>query len=694
MRPDEGSPPGPSSPAGPGPVCESGPFGVTRTLTGTPETFLERNPVFKEKVCLALLTVFLYTVLYLSFGEEFLPSGAAWATFLIWLASHVGGNCVAYVGLPPLLGMLLSGIVLRNLPGELVEGLPDAWSSSIRAAGLSIILTRSGLELDLEAFRRIGLMAVRLTAMPGVSEAVVVGGASVLIFGMPPALGIALGFILGAVSPAVVVLGMFELQSKGYGVDKGIPSLVVAAASFDDVLAISGFSIASGLTLGHGGSLAWEVSHGPLNLIAGVLGGVLAGCICSLTQLWDSRLKRTGVVLVLAQLLMFLGYKFHFTGAGAMGGLVMAITAAKLWASGSPSSFSIGPMPTAAHVCEGDLAIVWSTLGQPLLFGVIGSAVDFNELDGTTIPKAILAILIGLAIRLPMAYIACCGGNMTFWEKLFISLSWMPKATVQAALASVPLDLIKENKHEESDYEDWLKWGNDILTTSVFSIILTAPLGMIIINSLGPRWLEQNASRVAGAHAHAVIGDVDNHYKADGEVKGEGDREMGEVGGQDPLANAEDGKPPARTTNTSAAGSDHFDGAVTAASGPCGDGVLASVKRRSGRRLSAAEVQFVEPPQDPQTLRSALDDHVRTLTSIQTSDPDVAAALRSQAAVIQTLVKVQLPYRTGAMPVETVGNFFSEQRRASQLSGAGTSDEPRSARTSRDEERSARTMSR
>ena len=90
--------------------------------------------------------------------------GAVWSVVLIWLGAQIGGATAAYVKLPALLGMLLSGMLLRNLPGDLVEDLPKEWSGAIRSAGLSVILMRSGLELDLEAFKKVGWMAVRLTA--------------------------------------------------------------------------------------------------------------------------------------------------------------------------------------------------------------------------------------------------------------------------------------------------------------------------------------------------------------------------------------------------------------------------------------------------------------------------------------------------------------------------------------------------
>merc|ERR1719428_2324675 len=113
--------------------------------------------------------------------------------------------------------------------------------------------------MDMGAVRRLGLAVVRLTVLPGVTEAFTVASLSMVMFGMPFPLGLALGFILGAVSPAVVVGGMFDLQRRFYGVRKGIPSLVVAAASFDDVVAISGYSLCIGFAISTGHSnLLWE----------------------------------------------------------------------------------------------------------------------------------------------------------------------------------------------------------------------------------------------------------------------------------------------------------------------------------------------------------------------------------------------------------------------------------------------------
>jgi len=153
---------------------------------------------------------------------------------LIWFCSHVGAFFVEKAGLPPLLGMLIAGMILVNLKmidgmENPIEALPSSWSEGIRASGLCVILMRSGLELDIPAVQASGMAAVRLTLLPGIVEAFTIAFTGIFVFKMSFALSLCMGFILAAVSPAVVVVGMFNLQKKGYGVIKGIPRCVQVA---------------------------------------------------------------------------------------------------------------------------------------------------------------------------------------------------------------------------------------------------------------------------------------------------------------------------------------------------------------------------------------------------------------------------------------------------------------------------------
>ena len=473
---------------------------------------------------MTILAALGFGLLVLVDKDAFLPDSPAFATLVVWATAHAAGSLVGACGLPPLLGMLMSGIALKNI-GGVVDGLTEGWSAAIRAMGLSVILMRSGLELDFAAFKRVGPAAARLTAMPGITEAVSIGLFSMLLFNMTGKaiwLGLTMGFILAAVSPAVVVIGMFELQRKGYGVAKGIPSLVVAAASFDDVLAISGFSICMGLAVPHG-SLAWTIAHGPLNLVFGMLGGLLGGALLSVTTLWNSRWKRSASTFVVGMIIMFMGKKYHFTGAGAMGSLITGIFAAMGWQNGwgEKRGLSNGPMEVYSHDVEHDLAVFWKVVAQPLLFGVIGAAIDFDTLNASTLPRAVGIVLIGLCGRLPAAYAAVGRAGLNHIERLYIALSWVPKATVQAALGSVPLDIVREymypdggsscTEHEDAadsaECDQYERWGNEILTTAVLSIIMTAPVGLLLINGLGPRWLEREETHSESA---SLKGSCDN----------------------------------------------------------------------------------------------------------------------------------------------------------------------------------------
>lgn len=425
--------------------------------------------------------------------KYFVPYDGGFAVAVLWVVSVVCGHLATMLGMPQLLGMLLSGIALKNL-GDPVRGLESEVGAAIRTFGLMNILMRGGLEMDLGAIRRVGTAVVRLTVLPGVSEAVSTAVMATFIFDMPFFLALAMGFILAAVSPAVVVGGMFDLQSKGYGVKQGIPSLVVAAASFDDVVAISGFSMFIGLASGTG-DVVMEALHGPINIVSGVAFGFLGAFLLSLTEIWDTPRKRTGLLIALGTIFCFVAKKAHYAGAGALASLVMAAAASSFWGSGVGGRLSQGPNSHIAHEVEQDLSFVWRIVAQPLLFSVIGAALDFSQIEPGTIPKALGLITFGVIIRSFVALLSTYGAGLSLKERTFIALAWVPKATVQAALGSVPLDLIRTTMKRSDDpdkYDKSIQFGVDILTVSVFSILMTAPLGLVVIQYLGPRWLERD----------------------------------------------------------------------------------------------------------------------------------------------------------------------------------------------------------
>ena len=387
-------------------------------------------------------------------------------------------------------------------------------------------MTRSGLELDVGAIRRAGRVAARLTVLPGVSEALAVALFARWVFELPFVLALALGFILAAVSPAVVVVGLFDLHSRGYGVAKGIPSIVVAAASMDDVVAMLGFSVCIGLA-GGAGNIYQKALTGPAAVVAGALYGCAAGALLGATKLWDAGWKLTAATLVLGLLPMFVAERLHAHGGGAIGALLVGVVGSWAWRRRQPAWLAAGAEREAllheeadlgaalgtpdgdarvaadrlrevgkklnaigrsdaddahkSHLVEANIGLLWTWLAQPLLFGAIGTELNFHRMAPAVAGRALLVVGVGLLVRIPAAYVAVhFDDRLKFREKAFVALAWLPKATVQAALASVPAEVVDDRRR-----------GEAILTTAVLAILATAPLGSLFIQRFGPRWLER-----------------------------------------------------------------------------------------------------------------------------------------------------------------------------------------------------------
>merc|ERR1719502_2138004 len=230
--------------------------------------------------------------------------------------------------------------------------------------------------------------------------------------------------------------------------------------------------------------------HGVINIVGGGLIGFFGGYVCSWTKIWNTNQKQSLAFLAWGMVGMYMCAYYKFVGAGSLGGLATGIFASNHWAKGTPKALSAGPDKHVAHVVEANLAIIWTNIAQPCLFGVIGTAIDFRVLEIETIPTSLLVIFIGVIVRCPIAVLATGGKGLTWIERTFIGMSWIPKATVQAALASVPLDMVRNTLDPScEEYAKYERWGQAILTTSVFSIIVTAPIGLVVIAKLGPKWL-------------------------------------------------------------------------------------------------------------------------------------------------------------------------------------------------------------
>ncbi|MCL4141119.1 UNVERIFIED_CONTAM: hypothetical protein GTU68_034727, partial [Idotea baltica] len=231
--------------------------------------------------------------------------------------------------------MLLVGIALRSLPGLDIIGanIDSKWSATLRKTALVVILTRAGLGLDPKALRQMSFMVMRLGFLPNLVEMCVVAVVSRFVLEFPWLWSFMLGFILAAVSPSVVVPCMLSLSDSGYGLDKGIPTLIIAGLSVDNVVSISGFGVMLGVIFSEG-SIVWQMLKGPIEVLFGLGYGLLMGAICWYLpeQNGKGSSKFRFVLLFGAGLLALFGsMKIGFGGAGPIGCLATAFVAGIGW---------------------------------------------------------------------------------------------------------------------------------------------------------------------------------------------------------------------------------------------------------------------------------------------------------------------------------------------------------------------------
>lgn len=422
-------------------------------------------------------------------GDTALPGGNIFSLLVLLVLAQLAGDMVSLVKLPPLLGMLVVGIMLASIPGiEIGSTIDQSWSSTIRSLALTVILIRAGQGLDPDALRRLSFMVFRLAVTPCLIETTVVACVTHFLLGFPWLWGFMVGFIIAAVSPAVVVPCLLTLQERGYGVDKGIPTLVIAAASIDDVLAISGFGVMLGIAFS-ADSLVWQIVQGPIEVAMGLLYGGIIGAISWVLPYRkeaDLGMQRFLFLFAAGLVAIFGSKKIHFSGAGALGCLALAFVAGVGWRKQ-------GLTGEAGHVA-GYFASMWKFF-CPLLFGLIGTEIKISELEMSTVGWGCVVLAASLTCRVSVTFFVTAGGDLNIRERFFTALAWLPKATVQAAIGSTALDYAREilaNLKEGDDFEKAnadVALGKQVLTLAVLVILITAPIGAVAIMLSAPKLL-------------------------------------------------------------------------------------------------------------------------------------------------------------------------------------------------------------
>ena len=375
----------------------------------------------------------------------------------IFLCGMLFGGIFEKLRLPPLLGMLFIGILLGPYVFDWLDPMLLSISAELRQIALIIILTRAGLNLNVSDLKKVGRPAVLMCFLPASFE---IAGMLLLA---PKLLGVSLldaailGTVIAAVSPAVVVPKMLKLMDEGYGVKQGIPQLIMAGASVDDVFVIVLFTSFTGLASG-GAISPFDFVRVPTSIFLGMAVGVLCGLL--LSQLFRKIHLRDSLKVLLLLSLSFLYVTLEDAIPGAIG------------FSGLLAVMSTGVMLQRGRSAVADrLSAKYSKLwvaAELLLFVLVGATVDIQYALASGL--AAVALLFGvMGFRMLGVFVCLLGTKLQMRERLFCMLAYMPKATVQAAIGSIPLSM-------------GLSCGNIVLTVAVLSILITAPLGAFAID--------------------------------------------------------------------------------------------------------------------------------------------------------------------------------------------------------------------
>lgn len=368
------------------------------------------------------------------------------------------------LNLPGLLGLILLGILLGPYTTGILDDSLLSISADIRLIALIIILLRAGLGLNLEILRRVGFTALKMSAIPCLLEGLAVTFAAHYLLGLPFLQAGMLGFIIAAVSPAVIVPSMLELRDKGLGMGSGVPIIVLAGASVDDVFAITLFSVFLGMGTGSGEASLLQVGMIPVEIMGSILLGYIVGLgLAKFYEYFSQRINETEELMVL-------------TGAA----IAVKLLGDFLNLAGLLSVMTIGFVLLAkrentAYLLEGMLSKVW-LVAQIFLFILIGSAVNIQVAWEAGL-MGLLIIAVGLSFRSLGVFISTAGSRLNSKERLFCILSYIPKATVQAAIGGIPLAA-------------GVPSGEVILAVAVLSILITAPLGAVAIKLSAPILLD------------------------------------------------------------------------------------------------------------------------------------------------------------------------------------------------------------
>ncbi|NET50049.1 MAG: universal stress protein [Merismopedia sp. SIO2A8] len=412
---------------------------------------------------------------------------------IIWMigAGFIGGQLARRVGVPPLMGMIIVGIVLGpDVSDRLSPDLLDL-ADPLRTMAVTVILMRAGLGLDRDKLHQQGSVAIRLGFLPALTEAIAIMITAIWLFDFNWLTGLLLGCIVGAESPAVIVPGMLRLKSLGWGVSKGIPDVILTGSALSDVLILLLFSLLINiLTQGAIDTAAFQ--RLPFQVIGQVAAGLILGYVAArsvfwilVRQRWTQNVIQDVIIVATLALGLVAGAQQlpYFSGYLA----VMAL-----------GFFLVEQDPPLARRLRLEFNNLWS-IAEIVLFVLMGASIQLRILENTLL-KGITLLVIGLLVgRMVGWWLSTLGSNWTWKERLFLLPGNSAKATVQAAIGAMPLSL-------------GIDGGEVMLAIAALSILVTAPIGAWAIQLCAPYLLSKDPvdpTKIAVNHRTVLLATVD-----------------------------------------------------------------------------------------------------------------------------------------------------------------------------------------
>lgn len=385
---------------------------------------------------------------------------------MILLGGFLIGLLLDKIHIPGFVGMILLGILLGPTVLNIIDSEILTISPLLRQLALVIVLTRSGLNLNLQELKKVGRPAILMCFIPATFEIIAVGIASHYLLGLTWFEGFLLGSVLGAVSPAVVSPRMIKLIDQGY-THNFIPQIILGGASADDTYTIIIFYAFLGI-VEKGTFNGLSVALIPLTIISGIALGIIFGLALAILY------KKTSLPLVI-NILIFFSISLLLLGIEELLKTYFDISA--LIAIMVMGMIVLLKLPTKAQELSKGYNSLWKFF-EILLFVLVGAAVDFRYIIKSG-GFGILVLIIGLFFRSIGVYLCLLGTKLSFKERIFCIFAYLPKATVQASIGGIALSL-------------GLPCGATVLAIAVLAIVITAPIGGFLIDTFGKRFLTKN----------------------------------------------------------------------------------------------------------------------------------------------------------------------------------------------------------